>query len=72
MPTDDLSGISGLDDRHRTVLDQKAGITSYYELIMADRQRIVDAFGRRAIRPTLDEVSAWQDEARRSRAASRS
>ena len=49
MPTDDLSGISGLDDRHRTVLDQKAGITSYYELIMADRQRIVDAFGRRTL-----------------------
>jgi hypothetical protein len=69
MPTDDLSGISGLDDRHRTVLDQKAGITSYYELIMADRQRIVDAFGRRTYRPTTEQVAEWQDEARRLRAA---
>src|SRR5881392_935883 len=69
MPTDDLSGISGLDDRHRTVLDQKAGITSYYELIMADRQRIVDAFGRRTYRPTPEQVAEWQDEARRLRAS---
>jgi hypothetical protein len=70
MPADDLSGISGLDDRHRAVLAQKLGITTYYELIMADRQRIADAFGRRAIRPALEDVSAWQDEARRLRAAS--
>jgi hypothetical protein len=69
MPTDDLSGISGLDDRQRTVLDQKAGITSYYELIMADRQRIVDAFGRRTYRPTPEQVAEWQDEARRLRAS---
>jgi hypothetical protein len=70
MPDDDLSSISGLDDRRRDVLGQKLGVSTCYELIMADRQRIVDAFGRRAIRPTLDEVSAWQDEARRIRAAS--
>jgi hypothetical protein len=70
MPADDLSGISGLDDRHRAVLAQKLGISTYYELIMADRQRIADAFGRRAIRPALEDVSAWQDEARRLRAAS--
>lgn len=69
MPTDDLSGISGLDDRQRVVLDQKTGITSYYELIMADRRRIVDAFGRRAYRPTLEQVAEWQDEARRLRAS---
>ena len=42
MPADDLSGISGLDDRHRAVLAQKLGITTYYELIMADRQRIAE------------------------------
>jgi len=70
MPDDDLSSISGLDDRRRDVLGQKLGVSTCYELIMADRQRIVDAFGRRTIRPTLDEVSAWQDEARRIRAAS--
>jgi hypothetical protein len=70
MSVDDLSGISGLDDRQCAVLAQKLGITSCYELIMADRQRIADAFGRRAIRPTLEDVSAWQDEARRIRAAS--
>jgi hypothetical protein len=71
MPTDDLSGISGLDDRQRAVLDQKAGITSFYELIMADRQRIIDTFGRRTYRPTLEQVAVWQDEARRLRASAR-
>ena len=70
MPADDLSGISGLDDRRLTVLEQKLGITSCYELIMADRRRIADAFGRRTIRPTLEEVAVWQDEARHVRAAS--
>jgi len=69
MPVDDLSSISGLDDRRRDVL-AKLEVSTYYELIMTDRQRIVDAFGRRVIRPTLEEVSAWQDEARRMRAAS--
>lgn len=70
MPADDLSGISGLDDRRRDVLAQKLEISTCYELIMADRQRIVDVFGRRTIKPTLEEVSEWQDEARRIRAAS--
>ena len=70
MPINDLSGISGLDDKRRAVLAQKAEITNCYELIMADRQRIVDAFGRRNYRPTLEDVAVWQDEARRMRAAS--
>jgi len=70
MPVNDLSGISGLDDRRRAVLAQKLEITNCYELIMADRQRIVDAFGRRTIRPTLEEVAVWQDEARRIQASS--
>jgi hypothetical protein len=70
MPIHDLSGISRLDDRRRDVLAQKLGITNWYDLIMADRRRIVDAFGRRTIRPTLEEVAAWQDEARRMRASS--
>ena len=64
MPINDLSGISGLDDKQRAVLAQKLEITTCYGLIMADRQRIVEAFGRRTIRPTLEEVAAWQDEAR--------
>lgn len=70
MPVNDLSGISGLDDKRRAVLAQKLEITDCYELIMADRQQIVDAFGRRTIKPTLEEVSLWQDEARRVRASS--
>jgi hypothetical protein len=69
MPTNELSGISGLDARRRAVLAEKLKITTCYELIMADRQRIVDAFGRRSNRPTLEDVSAWQDEARRRRAS---
>jgi len=70
VPANDLSEVGGLDDKQSTVLSQKLGITSCYELIMADRQRIVDAFGRRIIRPTLDDVAVWQDEARRLYASS--
>jgi hypothetical protein len=70
MPINDLSGISGLDDKRRAVLAQKLEINNCYELIMADRQRIVDAFGRRSYRPTLEDVAVWQDEARRMRASS--
>jgi len=70
MPINDLSGISGLDDRRRAVLAEKLEITNCYELIMADRQHIVGAFGRRTIRPTLEVVAAWQDEARRIHASS--
>ncbi|MGZ6780366.1 MAG: hypothetical protein ACXVGO_15400, partial [Mycobacterium sp.] len=70
MPINDLSGLSGLDDKRRAVLAQKLEITNCYDLIMADRQRIVDAFGRRANRPTLEDVAVWQDEARRLRAPS--
>src|SRR5512135_3218060 len=70
MPISDLSGISGLDEKRRAVLAQKLEITNCYELIMADRQRIVDAFGRRSYRPTLEDVAVWQDEARRIHASS--
>jgi hypothetical protein len=70
MPINELSGIGGLDNKQRAVLAQKLEITTCYELIMADRQQIVDAFGRRTIRPTLEDVAVWQDEARRMRASS--
>jgi len=70
MPINELSGLSGLDDKQRAVLEQKLEITTCYELIMADRQQIVNAFGRRTIRPTLEDVAVWQDEARRTRASS--
>lgn len=71
MPADDLSSITGLDDTRRDVLAQKRGICTYYALIMTDRKRIADAFGRRVIRPTPEEVAEWQDEARRLLAASK-
>jgi hypothetical protein len=69
MPTDDLSSLSELDDRQRAVLTEKLGLTSFYELILIDRQRVVEAFGRKSFRPTLEEVAVWQDQARRQRAA---
>jgi hypothetical protein len=70
MPINGLSAISGLDEKRHAVLAQKLDISTCYELIMADRQRIVEAFGRRIIRPTLEEVAIWQDEARRIRNSS--
>jgi len=57
MPDDDLSSISGLDDRRRDVLAQKLGVSTCYELIMATVQRIVDAFGRRTIGPRSTKSS---------------
>jgi hypothetical protein len=65
MPTNDLSGLSDLDDKCRAVLAEKLAVTSCYGLILTDRRRIVDAFGRRSNRPSLEEVAVWQDEARR-------
>lgn len=67
MPTDDLTTLPGLDDRQRAVLAQELDITTSLELIMAERQRVVSAFEGRADAPTIDDVAAWQDEARRSR-----
>ena len=69
MPIDDLSALAGVDERHRAVLGEKLGVMSCYELILADRQRIVEAFGRKSFKPTLEDVAAWQDEARRKRMA---
>jgi hypothetical protein len=69
MGTDELSGIAGLDERRRDVLAAKLGITTCYDLILAERRAVANAFGRKAQRPTLEEVAEWQDAARRKRAA---
>ena len=39
---------------------------------MTERKAIVDAFGRRKIRPNLETVAKWQDEARQALAESTS
>jgi hypothetical protein len=69
MPNGDLSNVTTMEDKQRTVLADKLGITSCYELILAERRQIVAAFGRRTNRPGLEDVAEWQDEARRVRAA---
>jgi hypothetical protein len=69
---DNLTAIPGLEERHRRVLAQRLGITTYKVLACADLQEIFDAMSRNRPRPTLDEIREWQIQARRrlERAAS--
>lgn len=69
MLNENLTTIPGLDDRHRAVLAERLGITTYFDLIMTDRRTITSAFGRKPYKPTLDDVAKWHDAARARRAA---
>ncbi len=72
MEINDLDQLDGPSGEQLEVLADKLSITTPRQLILAERQTIVDGFGRRKIKPTLEEVAEWQDEARRrlGRAAS--
>ena len=69
MPTQGLDELVELDKKQRAILDTKLAITTCYQLIMVDRKRIVDAFGRRKNRPSIEDVGKWQDAARRKLAS---
>jgi hypothetical protein len=65
VAADDLSSITGLEDKHRKALERRQ-ITTLRGLADADRHVIYRAMGSIRPRPTLDQIARWQDEARSS------
>lgn len=64
MPTDDLSAIAGLEDKHLRVLAIRLQITTFRALVFADRRAIFRAMNHIRPRPTLEQIARWQDQAR--------
>ena len=62
MP-DDLSSIEGLADKHVRALARQ-GVTDLRGLAQADQHAIYRAMANLRPRPTLEQISRWQDEAR--------
>jgi hypothetical protein len=63
VPSDDLSSIPGLEDKHLRALTRQ-NVTDLRGLADADRQAIYRAMANLRPRPTLEQISRWQDEAR--------
>ena len=62
MP-DDLSSIEGLADKHVRALARQ-GVTDLRGLAQADQHAVYRAMANLRPRPTLEQISRWQDEAR--------
>jgi len=60
----DLSAVAELEARHLNVLHAKLGITTPEALMRADRRVVHASMSRVRPRPTLEDVSRWQDRAR--------
>jgi hypothetical protein len=60
----DLSSIEGLNAKRLAVLAETLNIRTPGELLRADRRVIFAAMRGRGLRPTLEEISTWQDDAR--------
>jgi hypothetical protein len=60
----DLSLIEGLDAERLAVLAETLSIRTPAELVRADRRTVLAAMQARGLRPTLEEISTWQDDAR--------
>jgi len=60
----DLSSIDGLKEKHLAVLTDTLNIRTPSELVRADRREIHAAMWQRRLRPTLEKISTWQDDAR--------
>jgi hypothetical protein len=63
VPSEDLSSIPGLEDKHLRVLARQ-NVTDLAGLADADRQAIYRAMANLRPRPTLEQISGWQDDAR--------
>jgi hypothetical protein len=63
VPSDDLSSIPGLEDKHLRALARQ-NVTDLAGLADADRQAIYRAMANLRPRPTLEQISRWQDDAR--------
>lgn len=64
MPSDDLSSIPDLQDKHRRVLARELKVTNFRALVQADRRDIQQAMRNLRPRPTLEQIAQWQDHAR--------
>ena len=64
MPSDDLSSIPDLQDKHRDALVRELKITTFRALAQADRRDIQRAMRNFRPRPTLAQIAQWQDHAR--------
>ena len=62
MP-DELSSIEGLADKHVRALARQE-VTDLRGLVQADQRAIYRAMANLRPRPTLEQISRWQDEAR--------
>jgi len=60
---DDLSSIEGLADKHLRALARQH-VTDLRGLVQADRRVIYRAMASLRPRPTLEQISRWQDDAR--------
>jgi hypothetical protein len=63
VPTDDLSSIPDLEDKHLRALARQQ-ITDLRGLADADQHEIHKAMANMRPRPSLERVSGWQEEAR--------
>lgn len=63
MPTDDLSSIPGLEDKHLRALARQQ-VTDLRGFADADQREIYKAMGNLRPRPGLEQISRWQEEAR--------
>jgi hypothetical protein len=63
VPSDDLSSIPGLEDKHLRALARQ-NVTDLAGLADADQQAIYRAMANLRPRPTLEQISRWQDDAR--------
>lgn len=62
MPSDDLNSIPGLEEKHLRALSRQ-NVTDLRGLADADQQAIYRAMASLRPRPTLEQISRWQDEA---------
>jgi hypothetical protein len=64
VPSDDLSSIPELHDKHHRVLAEQLKITTFRALVHADRRDIHRAMRYLRPRPTLEQIAVWQDHGR--------
>jgi hypothetical protein len=63
VPTDDLSSIPGLEDKHLRALARQQ-VTDLRSFADADQREIYKAMANIRPRPSLERISRWQEEAR--------
>ena len=63
MPTDELSSIPGLEDKHLRALARQQ-VTDLRSLADADHRELHKAMANMRPRPSLERISGWQEEAR--------